>query len=115
MAMAIFSLEPVEPIHPEPRAFVARLGGPERHILLRCQIFRAAIGAVIVHDQEMRNPQLAVVAQEIRQADMLVAHGREQQNIARLDLMGPIDHRIERKMLAKRANLGPFASQPHPI
>mmetsp|Transcript_3030 Transcript_3030/g.10258 ORF Transcript_3030/g.10258 Transcript_3030/m.10258 type:complete len:265 (-) Transcript_3030:53-847(-) len=115
MPMPVFRLQPVEPVNAEPRALVTRLGGPQRHILLLRQIIRTAIGAVIIHDQEMRNPQIAIVTQEIGQANMLIPHGRKEQHVTGANTVGAVDNGPHREMLAKGTHLGPFAPQPHPV
>ncbi len=50
VAVGVFALQPVQPVHAEPRGLVAALCGPERHIRLIGQIFGRAIGAVVVDD-----------------------------------------------------------------
>ena len=65
---------------------------PKRHVGLIGQVIAAAIGAVIVHDQEMIDPHVAVVIHEIGQADMFVPQGRKQQDVPGFDLCRTVHH-----------------------
>ena len=63
----------------------------------------------------MTDPEIAVILEEIGQTHVFVAQRREEQHIAGPDLRGAVGHEAEREMLAKRADLGPFAPKPHPV
>jgi len=111
----VFRLQPVQPIDPEPRPFVAVRAGPKRNVLLLRQILAAAIVRSIVHHQEMIDAQLAVVTKEIFKPDFLISQGRKHQNIVGFDLVCPVVDDGQIPALAESANAPPLALQPQPI
>ena len=115
MPVPITRLQPVQPIHPEPRPFIALPGFPQRHVRLIHQVFRRPVIRAIVHHQEMINPKLAVVFQEIFQPHLFVAQRGKHQNIVGLDLLSAIRHGLQITTLTERANTPPFALQPKPV
>ena len=91
--------------HPYAEAGAAIAGprGPERDIRLPRQIFAAAVVAVVVDDQEVVDPKLAVVVQEIRQAHTFIAHRRKQEDRLSPQALHPVRHHLQ---------LPPFAEGP---
>ena len=99
--VSVFPLEPGDPIHPEPSSLIARSRPPERDIRLAGKVLGAAIVAIIVDQQKMPDPKIAVVFQEIGKADIFVADRRKQKDVVWLDLLGAINVKRKLPALAK--------------
>jgi hypothetical protein len=97
------------------RALVARAGPPERNIGLAGKVFGAAVIAIVVHQQEMADPKIAIVFQEIGKADVFVSDRRKEKDIVRLYLFRAINEKLQLPALAKRANPPLLALQSQPI
>jgi hypothetical protein len=94
----------VHPVDAEPRAFVAVRRGPDRAIGLRREVVPAAVIAVVVDEEEMRDAAIAVVFQEIAQPRPFVAERRETQDVIGPDGIRPVRHGHQGPPLPPRAN-----------
>ena len=90
LLLIIFAQQVIEPIHPEIGYLIGRLGDPDRAILLLGQTRARPVIRTIVHEQEMTNSHVAVVAQEIGQAYAFIAQRDKDQNIVRSNFSGAI-------------------------
>ena len=93
MAVAIFALQRGDPVHPEARVLVAAMGGPERDIGLLLQVFARPVIRPVIDDEEVVHPQIAVIAQEIGQADAFVPQGGEEEDAVAPDRARAVDDR----------------------
>ena len=106
MTMAIAPLQMRQPIHPERRRLVAGRGGPDRHVRLLGQIFAGAVVAGIVDEQKVVHPQIAVIAQKIRQPDPLIPHGGQRNDRRRPDPHGAVHHGFQVAPMQEGTQMG---------
>ena len=93
--MGIFRLQTVQPIDTETRPFVTMPRVPDRYIRLICKIITRPVGAIIINHKKVIDAHITVILQKIRKPDLLIAQGRKQQDIARLDPCGSVRNRAQ--------------------
>jgi len=101
----------VDPIHPETRPPIACARGPDRHVGLGHQRLGRAVVRGVVDDEEVPDPDPAVMSEEMGQAPDLVADRGTKQHRARRDRPCPVRERPQRPIGPARARQEPLAPQ----
>ena len=85
------------------------------HVGLGQQIFAAAIGRTVIDDQEVVHPEVAVIAQEIGQADAFIPQGAEQQDGIAADGARAIGNSCHLAPLSPCAQMKSSSAKPQTI
>ena len=101
--MTIAHQKPVHPVGAKTCRLITICGVPQRYVGLAGQIFAAAVVRPVVHDQEMPDPDRAVIGQKIGQANPFVADGGQEEDGRRANTAGAVCNRRKIAPLAESA------------